>query len=221
MVSNSGLRFIAPLLFVPFVYFVDPISAPKMKRFTALLTLALFTLAPLRAQDAETTQAAIHALRETLTEAINKADWDAMAACLHPDVVITYQNAEVARGRADVKAYQQKMTTGPEAILASFRAAVKQDALTILPGGTAALATGSSVETYDMVHGSDLILNGRWTATVVKADGQWLVAALHCSADLFKNPIVAATKKAGTTASIGSIIIGLIAGWFIGRKRVI
>lgn len=192
-----------------------------MKRSATLLTLALFTLTPLRAQDAEPPQAAIHALRETMVEAINKADFDAMTACLHPDVVITYQNAEVARGREAVKAYQLKMTAGPDAVIASFRAAVKQDALTILPGGATALATGSSVETYDMLHGADLILNGRWTATLAKADGQWLVAALHCSADLFKNPVVEATKKAGTTASIGSVIIGLIAGWLIGRKRII
>ena len=72
-----------------------------------------------------------------------------------------------------------------------------------------------------MAHGSDPMLNGRWTATVVKDQGRWLVAALHCSTGLSDNPLIAATKKAGVTATIGSVIIGLVAGWFLGRKRVL
>ena len=191
-----------------------------MKSLAALFTFTLFTLAPLRAQDAPPAPAEIHALRDRLLDAINKADFDKMAACLHPRVVITYQNAEVARGRDGVKAYQLQMTGGPEKTIESFHADVKTDDITLLPGGTTAIATGSSAETYKMTHGADLTLDARWTATLVKDDGQWLVAALHCSTDLFKSPLVAATKKAGVTASIGSIIIGLIAGWLLGRKRV-
>ena len=191
-----------------------------MKALAALLALTLCTLAPLRAEDAPPVPAEIHALRDRLLDAVNKSDFDKMTACLAPNVVITYQNAEVARGRDGVKAFQLKMTTGPEKIIESFRADVKPDDITLLPGGTTAIATGSSVETYKMTHGPDLTLDARWTATLVQTDGQWLVAALHCSTDLFKSPLVAATKKAGVTASIGSIIIGLIAGWLLGRKRV-
>ena len=191
-----------------------------MKALAALLAFALFILGPLHAEEAPPAPAEIHALRDRLLDAINKADFDKMAACLHPRVVITYQNAEVARGRDGVKAFQLKMTAGPEKIVESFHADVKTDDITLLPGGTTALATGSSAETYKMTHGPDLTLDARWTATLVKDNGQWLVAALHCSTDLFKNPLVAATKKAGVTASIGSIIIGLIAGWLLGRKRV-
>ncbi len=190
-----------------------------MKALAALLALTLFTRTSLAEQDAA--PAEIHALRDRLVDAINKSDFDQMAACLAPNVVITYQNAEVARGRDGVKAFQLKMTAGPDKIIESLHAAVKTDDLTLLPGGTTALATGSSAETYKMTHGPDLTLDARWTATVVRADGQWLVAALHCSTDLFKSPLTAATKKAGVTASTASLLIGLVAGWFLGRKRVL
>ena len=190
-----------------------------MKALAALLALTLFLPAPLPAQDAAPTE--IHALRDRLLDALNKSDFDKMAACLAPDVVITYQNAEVARGRDGVKTFHLKMTGGPEKIVESFHADVKTDDITILPGGTTAIATGSSAETYKMTHGPDLTLDARWTATLVQDNGQWLVAALHCSTNLFKSPLVAATKKAGVTASIGSIIIGLIVGWLLGRKRVL
>ena len=189
-----------------------------MKYLTAFFTLTLFTLAPLPAQDAA--PAEIHALRDRLLAALNKSDFDKMAACLAPNVVITYQNAEVARGRDAVKTFQLQMTAGPEKIIESFHADVKTDDITLLPGGTTAIATGSSAETYKMTHGADLTLDARWTATLVQTDGQWLVAALHCSTDLFKSPLTAATKKAGVTASTASLLIGLVAGWFLGRKRV-
>lgn len=190
-----------------------------MKALSTLLALTLFLLPP-PATAADSAQAEIHALRERLLDAINKADFDRMAADLHPGVVITYQNAEVARGRDGVKAFQLRMTSGPDKVVGSFHADVKADDITILPGGTAAVSTGSSVETYKMTRGPDLTLNGRWTATLVKDNGQWLVASLHSSTDLFKSPLIAATKKAGVTASIGSILIGLIVGWLLGRKRV-
>ncbi len=190
-----------------------------MKALAILLALALFLPAPLSAQDAA--PAEIHALRDRLLDAVNKSDFDQMAACLAPNVVITYQNAEVARGRDGVKTFQLKMTAGPEKIIESFHADVKTDDIALLPGGTTALVTGSSAETYKMTHGPDLTLDARWTATLVKTDGQWLVAALHFSTDLFKSPLTAATKKAGVTASTASLLIGLVAGWFLGRKRVL
>jgi ketosteroid isomerase-like protein len=192
-----------------------------MKTLAALLALALFA-GTAGAQDAaRSPQSAVRAAGEAVIEAVNKADYDAMVALLHPGVVITYQNAEVARGHAEVKAFQAKMTGGPERIVESYHIDVKADDITILPGGANAVSTGSSVETYKMTHGADLMLTGRWTATLVNENGQWLVSTLHCSANLFANPVVEATKKAGVTAGIGSIIIGLVAGWFLGRRKVI
>ena len=191
-----------------------------MKHLAALLALTLFARTPLRAQDARPEPAELHALRDGLLDAINHADLDRQLTWLHPSVVITYQNAEVARGREGVKAFLLKMTAGPERLVESVHIEAKADGPAILHGDTA-IVFGSAVETYKMAHGSDLTLNGRWTATVVQDQGQWLVAALHCSTGLSDNPLVASTKKAGVTATIGSVIIGLIAGWLLGRKRVL
>ena len=199
-----------------------------MKTLAALLALTFLTAAPLPAQDAKPAPAAedpahqeLRALRDGLLDAMNKADLEKMLTYLHPNVVITYQNAEVARGREGAKAYQLKMTTGPAKVVESFHAAAKVDELTILHGGDTGISFGSSVENFKMAHGGDITLNGRWTATLVKENGQWLVAALHCSTNLFDNPVVAATKKAGVAAGAGSIIIGLVVGWFLGKRRAI
>ena len=191
-----------------------------MKLLAALLALAIFTHLPITAQDARPEPADIHALRDGLLDAINKADLDRQLTYLHPNIVITYQTAEVARGREGVKAFLLKMTAGPDRLVESVHIEAKADGTAILHGADTGIVSGSSVETYKMAHGSDLTLNGRWTATLVKENGEWLVAALHCSTGLSDNPLIASTKKAGVTASIGSVIIGLIAGWLIGRKRI-
>ena len=196
------------------------LTSPAMKHLPALLALTLFTLTPLPAQDTQPEPADLHALRDGLLDAINQADLERQLTFLHPNVVITYQNAEVARGREGVRAFLLKMTAGPEKLVESVHIEAKADGPAILHGDTA-IVFGSAVETYKMAHGSDLTLNGRWTAMLVKEQGQWLVAALHCSTGLADNPLIAATKKAGVTASIGSIVIGLIAGWLLGRKRVL
>lgn len=191
-----------------------------MKVLAAFLALTLFALTPLPAQDARPEPTELHALRDGLLGAINRSDLDQQLTYFHPNVVITYQNAEVAHGREGVKAFLLKMTTGPERLVESVHIEAKADGPAILHGETG-IVFGSAVETYKMAHGSNLMLNGRWTATVVKDQGQWLVAALHCSTGLADNPLIAATKKAGVTATIGSVIIGLIAGWLLGRKRVL
>ena len=199
-----------------------------MKPLAALLALTFLTTTPLPAQDAKPAPAAedpahqeLRALRDGLLDAMNKSDLEKMLTYLHPNVVITYQNAEVARGREGAKAYQLKMTTGPAKVVESFHAAANVDELTILHGGDTGISFGSSVENFKMAHGGDITLHGRWTATLVKENGQWLVAALHCSTNLFDNPVVAATKKAGVAAGAGSIIIGLVVGWFLGKRRAI
>ncbi len=192
-----------------------------MKALAALLAFTLFALTPLPAQDAKPEPAELHTLRDSLLDAINRADLDRQLTCLHPNVVITYQNAEVARGRDGVKTFLLRTTAGREKLVESIHIEAKPDGPAILHGADTAIVSGSSVETYKRAHGSDLTLNGRWTVTVVQDRGQWLVAALHCSTGLSDNPLIASTKKAGVTASIGSILIGLIAGWLLGRKRVL
>src|SRR4029079_5669547 len=57
---------------------------------------------------------AIGQLRQELIDSFSKGDLDRLLSPLDPDVVITWQNGEVCRGPAAVRAYYDKMMKGPE-----------------------------------------------------------------------------------------------------------
>lgn len=195
---------------------------------SALFHLALLVCTaalPLRTQEPppapSAASAELTALRESVLAALNASDFDKLRPLLTPNVAITFQNAEGARGRAGVQTFLQQKTSGPAALVQSFKITAKADDAATFYGDHTAILTGSAAESFRMASGKPLELAGRWTATAVRTDGQWQLAALHTSTNFFANPLIESTKKAGLTASIASLMIGLFAGWVIGRKKPI
>jgi len=78
---------------------------------------------------------------------------------------------------------------------------------------------GSSDEHFKLATGKELNVKGRWTATLVKEDGHWLVASLHASTNLFDNVMLDLAKRAAKIVGVIGLILGLIAGWLLGRRR--
>lgn len=85
---------------------------------------------------------------------------------------------------------------------------------------TCILARGRSDEVMT-VKGKDLSYTEYWTAILQKqADGSWKVSRLHSSVDAIDNPFAKA-KSRGTiiTCALGSLVLGLIFGFLLGRRR--
>lgn len=191
--------------------------------------LVLFALAssafPLHAADSQTeaTHNELRALRDGLMAAMNKGDIEGQLAYLHTNVVVTWHNAEVSRGREGVLAYYKRLTSGPEKLVASFTAEIVVDELTILHGENTGISFGSSVEHFKLTNGSSFDLKGRWSATLVKEDGKWLIASLHASTNLFDNVILEIIKKKAFQVTVIALVVGAmaggLAGWLLGRKR--
>jgi hypothetical protein len=55
-------------------------------------------------------------------------------------------------------------------------------------------------------------LENRWTATLVKKDGTWKIAAYHVSANIFDNAVVNIAKRAAYWAGGVCLLIGLVLG---------
>ena len=165
----------------------------------------------------------LRVLRDGLVKATNEGNIDALLTHLHPNVVVTWQNAEVSRGHAGVREYLQRMTSGPNAAVRSFRTEPTVDELTILYGGdTTGVAFGSSRDTFDLTDGSKFVLNGRWSATLVRDGGRWLVASFHASTNLFDNPLLNMTKRTAVVSGAGGLVIGAAVGlgaWLLMRRR--
>jgi uncharacterized protein (TIGR02246 family) len=160
---------------------------------------------------------ALRQLKSRLVDAMNKGDIEAMLAELHPDVVVTWQNAEVSHGRDGVRAYLQRMMKDPNHVVQGYHAEIDVDDLTKLYGDTG-IAYGKSVEQFQLKGGMNFTLNGRWSATIVRENGKWMLASIHASSNLFDNPLVAAAKKTLYVGVAVSFVVALLLGWFIGRR---
>lgn len=186
-----------------------------MKRLFALLVLAL----PLAAAEPNSDiHNALRALRAHALDAANKGDIDGVLATMHPNVVVTWHNAEVSHGRDAVRKYLERQLKGPDPIVKSYHADFVVDELTKLYGPNTGIAWGSSTETYDLGRRGKFTLPGRWSATIVNDNGQWLLASLHTSTDMFDNPLLNSAKRCIWIAAAIAAVVGLIVGWLIGRR---
>jgi hypothetical protein len=189
-----------------------------------LLAMTMFASGQLRAQTpAANSENPAHQelrlLRDGLLTAMNKGDLEGTLKYLHTNCVITWHNAEVSRGHDGVRDYFNRVMTGPNKIVESFTCSVNVDELTILYGDNMGICYGSSDEHFKLATGKDLDVKGRWSATLVKENGQWLIASLHASTNLFDNVMLDIAEKTIKVVAIASLIIGLIIGWLIGRRR--
>lgn len=185
----------------------------------AIASLFLCTLA-----SAQTTQAvkdadpmtAINSLRTELVDSFNKGDLDRLLSHLSPDVVITWQNGEVCRGPEQVRAYYNKMMTGPDKVVASVKSDPQVTDRHIY--GDWAVSYGVMNDHFTLTDGSDLPMNSKFTATIARSGDAWKITSFHLSVNAFNNAILnLAMQKTATWAAIIVGVVALIAGIVIGR----
>lgn len=193
--------------------------------FTLCCSFVLLALAVLHAPAAQPppgenpAHQELRAVRDGLLAAINRDDNAATLAHLHTNVVITWHNAEVSRGHAGVRAYHERVMTGPGKLVARFTCGATVDELTILYPGDTGICFGSTDEHFQLAHGGELKLTGRWTATLLRENGRWLITSLHVSANLFDNPLLTVAKKSGGYVAGAVLLVGVGVGWRLGRRR--
>ena len=161
----------------------------------------------------------LRALRTDLLIAIDKGDIDAMLTRMTPTVVITWQNGEVCRGKNEVKAFYQRMAASGKKTFQGYIKPPSADELTTLYSGTTGVVVGDSIGRYFLL-GREIELPNRWTATLVKADGRWLLAGYHVSMNVLDNPLLNTVKKTSLVIGTVALLSGLGLGFWIGRKRL-
>lgn len=150
---------------------------------------------------------------------MNQGDIERQLTYLHPNVVVTWHNAEVSRGRDGVRGYLKRTLSGPDKVVDSYSADIHVDELTILYGGDTGVSFGSAVEHFKLANGSSIDLPARWSATLVKEGDKWMVASLHVSDNLFDNPLLNGAKRIAYWAGGIGLPVGIILGFFLGKRR--
>ena len=151
---------------------------------------------------------------------INDQNVERMVAQMTPDATVTWLNGEVSRGHDQIRAYYQRMVKGPERILDKYTTAAKIGAHARFFGDVA-VADGSMRDSFVPVARGPFQLDSHWTSTSVKQDGQWKVASMHLSANVFTNDLIEEAKsaawKTGIAGTLAGLLLGLLIAWL--RKR--
>lgn len=189
-----------------------------MKRlFSSLLVVALVQFAGIssRAAVEDPAHNELRALRSEVIEAITKGDIDAVVAHVHPNVVVTWQNAEVCRGVAGLRDFFNRMG---KTTFKGYKVPPTPDDLTILYGGDTGVSFGKVVGEYTLL-GKQLEFNSRWTATLVKENGKWLLASYHVSLNALDNPLINGAKQSLVWIGVGAGVAGILVGFLLGKRK--
>ena len=162
-------------------------------------------------------------VRTGLIEAYRKNDVEGILSYCHPKVVVTWQNGEVSKGPEELRAYINKMMTGPNKIVERLTAEPTVDDLSTIHHDDTAISYGRMNDEYLLRDGMNFKLNSRCDASLVKEGERWLIADFHASANVFDNDILrmAVQKTAwwtGGAALMVGIVVGLVGGRLFGRR---
>ena len=182
------------------------------------LMLLLGATMSVQAQDQEQDRATMRAMLGDIEQALNAKDFEAVLQHLHEDVVITYYNAEVTQGHAAAREYYQRMIESSNAVVQEFSTKGEPSAPAVFHGDTA-VAYGTTVENYKLTGGLEFTLNGRWSTTLQKRDGEWKAIALHFSSNLFDNPLLNSASRSAWIAGAVAFVVGILLMLGIGRLR--
>jgi ketosteroid isomerase-like protein len=190
-----------------------------MKRIPLVLLFAAligsFGFSSLHAAVEDPAHNELRTLAKQVIEAITKADIDAVITHVHPNVVVTWQNAEVCRGADGLREFFNRM--GRETFK-GYKVPPTPDDLTVLYGGDTGVSFGYVVGAYSLF-GQELEFKSRWTATLVKENGRWLLASYHVSLNALDNPLINSAKKSLVWIAVAAGVLGVFVGWLLGRRK--
>ena len=165
----------------------------------------------------------IKELRDNLIDAFNKREVDRMLSYLHPDIIVTWQNAEVSHGREGVRKYYEKMMVGPDSVVVELRTNPVVEGRKMY--GDTSVSYGAMNDWFKLRDGTEVNLNSRFSAHLAKQpDGKWLVTGFHASSNSFDGEVHRLyARKAGTAAgaagAVGGLVLGTVVGVALGRRR--
>lgn len=153
---------------------------------------------------------------------INDQNIERFLAQMTDDAVVTWLNAEVSRGKPEIRAYYRRMVGHKDAILNKYltKATVSAPARFY---GDVAVANGTMADDFYPIKRDVFKLDSRWSSTSAKINGEWKVVGLHFSSNVFANTLTAELERAIWYAGGGGLLAGLLLMFVImklsGRSR--
>jgi ketosteroid isomerase-like protein len=155
---------------------------------------------------------AIRLVMKNIEDASNQRDSKRILGSATNNIVMVSKNGDIVVGRAALENYLNKMF-GMAPSLKGLHSRVFLTEPNVINGRTA-LANGTSEDEYVFADGMRLKITTLWSATLILIDGEWKIARVHFSFNLFDNPLLAGAKVFFNVALIVGALIG-IASWAV------
>ncbi len=147
---------------------------------------------------------------------INAQNIDRMLGQMADDATVTWLNAEVSRGKPEIKAYYQRMVGAEHAILKKYLTKAKLGAPAKFYGDIA-VADGTTADEFLPWKRAVFKFNSNWSGTMAKLDGQWKLVALHLSTNVFDNPLLDEYKEMLWYVGLGAFGAGVVLTYLVMR----
>jgi ketosteroid isomerase-like protein len=203
---------------------VSPAGSAALTVLRAAALLLALVAAPVGGEEPDH---AIHeelrALLRDVTAAMSAGQYDRMLPFLTEDVEATSVTQEVMTGRAEISRYFQEWF-GPAGYMRRMEMKLEPDRLTELSADRSwGLVRGKALEHYEAKDGDLFDFTTRWTAVMVRSeDGKWRIRAIHFGTNHLDNPVLTKVRNTltryGVIGAIATLVVGLLAGWGIGRR---
>jgi ketosteroid isomerase-like protein len=197
--------------------------------------LLAFSAAAARAQDATTEDtptpasvdtkaidAELDKFRDDLFHAFNTGDYPAMLEkYCHKDIIATWQDGTTSEGHEGVIAEFDKL----KQFIDKMTVDATTDKRLILNDGNLVISSGEMKDNYLLGRGPTVNLNSRWSATLIKDNGRWLLVSFSASTNAFDNEVISLYLTSQKyVASLIAGAIGLVMGMLLlrtltGRKK--
>ena len=183
---------------------------------------------PLNAQQPDAAIDAVHeeirALKSGAEEAFNligssgsAGDIETILEYVHDDIVLVAMNGETVLGKQGIRDYFTDKMAGPEPTVSTVHHTFNVADLTKLYGDDTGVAYGDTIGSYELTNGMSFVVDAYWTATMVKEDGNWLLASFQFAPSIFENPLVDEAIGMVYRAAAIAGVIGLIIGFLLAR----
>lgn len=160
----------------------------------------------------------LRAIKAAMEKGLNERNVEGLLEHVTDNVLFTTMNGDVARGKNGIRDYFKKMMEGPGKVVDKVTTRFEPDDLSLLFGDDTAIAFGASDDRYELTTGQAFDIKARWTATMVRQDGRWLIAAFHYSANLFDNPILNGQRKLLTEVALAAVAVVFVLAFLFGRS---
>jgi len=170
--------------------------------------------------------AELRLLKQHMEDAMNARDIESILEGVSNEVVFSTMNGDVVKGKDNIRAYFEKMMTGPESRVKDAKTHFEVDELTILyPGSDEpydakfGIAYGHSDDEYTLADNTVIKVQPRWSAALVRDEESWKIANFHYSVNMFDNPVLTKMRGLlGIAAAVG-LVLGLVIGFLVGRRK--